>query len=111
MSTPETYAIQNTSSYNQTRKTRLPKISTYLRFTSYNIHEKIKLTFKKDNYQPLTLSQKATDPCEDHIMNLDLHANYKNIKCHKSKNKMKSKNNYSLVSFVGIQPKKKSILA
>ena len=46
MSTPETYVIQNTSNYNQVPKTCLSKISTYLRSTSYNIHEKVKLTFK-----------------------------------------------------------------
>ena len=57
MSTPKTYVIQNTSSYNQVPKTCLSKISTYLRSTSYNIQEKVKLKFKKkNNYQPLTLS-------------------------------------------------------
>ena len=46
-STPETYVIQNTSNYNQVPKTCLSKISTYLRSTSYNIHENVKLKFKK----------------------------------------------------------------
>ena len=68
--TLETYVIQNTSNYNQVPKTCLSKLSTYLRSTSYNIHEKVKLTFKKNNYQPLTLSQKATTPCEYHEFNL-----------------------------------------
>ena len=67
---PKTYVIQNISNYNQVPKTCLFKISTYLRSTSYNIHEKVKLTFKKNKYQLLTLSQKATASCEYHVFNL-----------------------------------------
>ena len=70
MSTLETYVIQNISSYNQVPKTCISKISTYLKSTSYNIHENVKLTFKNNNCQPLILSQKAKAPREYQVFNL-----------------------------------------
>ena len=32
--------------------------------------KKVKLTFKNNNYQPLTLSQKGYSPCEYQVFNL-----------------------------------------